>query len=110
MGLNLTASLVVLSACNTGGGKITGDGIIGLSRAFIGAGAESIIVSLWQADDKASATSAKLMQEFYRFLPQTGDRAVALRQAMLTTMQQYSQPKKWAAFTLMGESVNKSVK
>jgi len=107
MGLNLTASLVVLSACNTGGGKITGDGIIGLSRAFIGAGAESAIVSLWQADDEASA---KLMQEFYRILPQTGDRAVALRQAMLTTMQQYSQPKNWAAFTLMGESVNKSVK
>ena len=107
MGLNLTASLVVLSACNTGGGKITGDGIIGLSRAFIGAGAESAIVSLWQADDEASA---KLMQEFYRILPQTGDRAVALRQAMLTTMQQYSQAKDWAAFTLMGESVNKSVK
>ncbi|TVU55421.1 MAG: CHAT domain-containing protein [Arthrospira sp. PLM2.Bin9] len=102
MGLNLTASLVVLSACNTGGGRITGDGIIGLSRAFIGAGAESVIVSLWQAED---APTAKLMQEFYRLLPQKGDRAVALRQAMLTTMEEYPQPKHWAAFTLMGESL-----
>lgn len=102
MGLNLTASLVVLSACNTGGGRITGDGIIGLSRAFIGAGAESVIVSLWQATDEPTA---KLMQEFYRLLPEKGDRAVALRQAMLTTMEEYPQPKHWAAFTLIGESL-----
>jgi CHAT domain-containing protein/Tfp pilus assembly protein PilF len=104
IGLELNAGLVVLSACNTGGGSITGDGIIGLSRAVIGAGAESVIVSLWTADDQATA---QLMQEFYRVLFQTGDRAVALRQAMLATMQQYPDVKLWGAFTLIGESASR---
>ena len=45
--LKLNANLVVLSACNTGGGRITGDGVIGLSRSFIAAGVPSLIVSLW---------------------------------------------------------------
>jgi CHAT domain-containing protein len=104
IGLELNAGLVVLSACSTGGGSITGDGIIGLSRAVIGAGAESVIVSLWTADDQATA---QLMQEFYRVLFQTGDRAVALRQAMLATMQQYPDVKLWGAFTLIGESASR---
>lgn len=104
IGLELNAGLVVLSACNTGGGSITGDGIIGLSRALIGAGAESVIVSLWEADDQATS---QLMQEFYRVLPQTGDRAVALRQAMLATMQDYPNVKHWGAFTLIGESASR---
>lgn len=104
IGLELNAGLVVLSACSTGGGSITGDGIIGLSRAVIGAGAESVIVSLWKTDDRASA---QLMEEFYRVLPQTGDRAIALRQAMLATMQQYPDVRKWAAFTLIGESASR---
>jgi CHAT domain-containing protein len=101
LNLKLNASLVVLSACNTGGGSITGDGIIGLSRTLIGAGSESVIVSLWQVDDRATA---QLMPEFYQILAQRGDRAVALRQAMLATMQQYPDPKDWAAFTLIGEA------
>ncbi|GAB4286507.1 MAG: hypothetical protein Fur0025_19060 [Oscillatoriaceae cyanobacterium] len=101
MALNLNASLVVLSACNTGFGKISGDGIIGLSRSLIGAGAESVIVSLWKVPDGATA---KLMQEFYQVLPQTGDRAAALRKAILATMQQYPNVKDWGAFTLIGES------
>ncbi|MBO0348087.1 CHAT domain-containing protein, partial [Phormidium pseudopriestleyi FRX01] len=104
IGLELNAGLVVLSACNTGVGSITGDGIIGLSRAVIGAGAESVIVSLWKADDQATA---QLMQEFYRVLPQTGDRAVALRQAMLATRQQYPDVREWGAFTLIGESATR---
>ncbi|MEB3828089.1 CHAT domain-containing tetratricopeptide repeat protein [Phormidium sp. CCY1219] len=101
MALNLNASLVVLSACNTGGGNITGDGIVGLSRALLGAGAKSAIVTLWKVED---APTAQFMPDFYRFLAQTGDRAVALRQAMLATMQQHPNPRYWAAFTLIGES------
>ncbi len=100
--LKLKADLVVLSACNTGRGKLTGDGIIGLSRSLISAGASSIIVSLWSVDD--SSTSF-LMSEFYQQIQQKPDKAQALRQAMLTTMKQYPEPKYWAAFTLMGESL-----
>jgi CHAT domain-containing protein len=97
--LNLKAELVVLSACNTAKGKITGDGVIGLSRAFILAGTPSIIVSLWSIPD---AETGKLMPEFYRNLQVNSDRAQALRQAMLITMRDYPHPRNWAAFTLIG--------
>ncbi len=100
-GLKLNAELVVLSACNTGVGRITGDGVIGLSRSLISAGANSVIVSLWSIPD---ATTASLMTEFYQRLQQGDDKASALRQAMLTTMTQHPDPKNWAAFTLIGES------
>ncbi|MEG4856488.1 CHAT domain-containing protein [Microcoleus sp. K1-B6] len=99
--LKLNAELVVLSACDTGQGKITGDGVIGLSRSLIVAGVPSTIVSLWAVPDVASA---QLMTEFYRHLSSNPDKAQALRQAMLMTMKQYPQPDNWAAFTLMGEA------
>jgi filamentous hemagglutinin family protein len=99
--LKLNAELVVLSACDTGQGKVTGDGVIGLSRSLIVAGVPSTIVSLWAVPDVASAL---LMTEFYRYLSSNPDKAQALRQAMLTTMKQYPQPDNWAAFTLMGEA------
>jgi CHAT domain-containing protein/Flp pilus assembly protein TadD len=99
--LKLNAELVVLSACDTGRGTITGDGVIGLSRSLISAGVPSIIVSLWSVPD---APTASLMTEFYRQLPQNPDKATALRQAMLTTMKQHPNPKDWAAFTLIGEA------
>ena len=101
MELDIQADLVVLSACDTGRGRITDDGVIGLPRAFIIAGAPSIIVSLWAVPD---APTAQLMTAFYRNR-QTGlNKAQALRQAMLTTKQQFPDPKDWAAFTLIGES------
>lgn len=99
--LKLNAELVVLSACDTGQGKVTGDGVIGLSRSLIVAGVPSTIVSLWSVPDVASA---QLMTEFYRYLSSNPDKAQALRQAMLTTMKQYPQPYNWAAFTLIGEA------
>ncbi|MEO0458308.1 MAG: CHAT domain-containing protein, partial [Cyanobacteria bacterium P01_A01_bin.114] len=99
--LNLKADLVVLSACDTGRGRVTGDGVIGLSRAFIGAGVPSVVVSLWQVPD---APTAELMTEFYRQLPQTPDKAQALRQAMLVMLEKYPNPRDWAAFTLIGEA------
>ena len=97
--LNLKAELVVLSACNTAKGKIMGDGVIGLSRAFILAGTPSIIVTLWSIPD---AETGKLMPEFYRNLQANSDRAQALRKAMLSTMRDYPHPRNWAAFTLIG--------
>jgi CHAT domain-containing protein len=100
--LKLNAELVVLSACDTGRGRITGDGVIGLSRSLITAGVPSVIVSLWSVPD---APTAELMTEFYRnWQEKKLDKAQALRQAMLTTMKNHSNPKDWAAFTLIGEA------
>ena len=99
--LELDSELVVLSACSTGGGKITGDGVIGLSRCFIRAGVPSIIVSLWNM----GAISAKLlMTEFYQNLARGENRAAALRCAMPTTKARFPSPIAWAAFTLIGET------
>ncbi|MEB3831783.1 CHAT domain-containing protein [Phormidium sp. CCY1219] len=100
--LPFNAELVVLSACNTGRGKITGDGAIGLSRALMSAGVPSIIVSLWSVPDAPTAT---LMSEFYRHLQHHPDKAQALRQAMLTTMKTHPNPRNWAGFLLMGEAL-----
>ncbi|MDF5718988.1 MAG: CHAT domain-containing protein [Rhizonema sp. PD37] len=100
--LKLQAELVVLSACDTGRGKITGDGVIGLSRSLISAGVPSVMVSLWSIPD---APTAELMSQFYTNLQQRHmDKAQALRQAMLTTMKSHPNPVDWAAFTLIGES------
>jgi CHAT domain-containing protein len=90
---------VVLSACDTGRGRITGDGVVGLSRSLIQAGVPSLVVSLWKVPDESTAY---LMQQFYQNLQNSPDKAQALRQAMLDTMQQYPQPIDWAAFTLIG--------
>ena len=99
--LKLNAELVVLSACDTGRGKITGDGVIGLSRSLITAGVSSVIVSLWSVPDEPTAS---LMSEFYQNIQKNPDKAQALRQAMLTTMKEYPEPKNWAEFTLIGEA------
>ena len=97
--LSLDADLVVLSACDTGLGNITGDGVIGLSRSLMTAGAPNIIVSLWAVPDAPTAT---LMTTFYEQLQQGQTKSQALRQAMLATLQDYPEPSAWAAFTLMG--------
>jgi CHAT domain-containing protein len=99
--LSLQADLVVLSACDTGQGRITGDSVIGLSRALISAGVPSVIVSLWAVPDVPTAT---LMTEFHRALQQRPDKAQALRQAMLTTRADHPNALNWAAFTLIGEA------
>ncbi|QYO62650.1 CHAT domain-containing protein [Leptolyngbya sp. 7M] len=99
--LSLGAELVVLSACDTGRGTITGDGVIGLSRSLIAAGVPSVIVSLWKVPDKSTAY---LMTQFYQNLLHQSDKAQALRQAMLSTRQQYPHPQCWAAFTLVGQA------
>ncbi|MGJ5629441.1 CHAT domain-containing protein, partial [Nostoc sp. CALU 1950] len=100
--LKLNADLVVLSACDTALGQITGDGVIGLSRSLITAGTPSVIVSLWSVPD---APTAELMTEFYRnWQERKLDKAQALRQAMLKTMENHPNPKDWAAFTLIGEA------
>jgi CHAT domain-containing protein len=102
--MKLNADLVVLSACRTGNGDLTGDGVIGLSRSLAIAGVPSVVVSLWNVNDGATKN---LMSEFYRNLTEKKlDKAQSLRQAMLSTMTDYDNllgPKGWAAFTLIGE-------
>ncbi len=99
--LKLQANLVVLSACDTGRGTISGDGVIGLSRSLIASGVPSVVVSLWAVDDDSTRV---LMSDFYRQRQTNPNKAQAMRQAMLNTMQQYPNPRDWAAFTLVGES------
>lgn len=103
LNLKLNADLVVLSACNTGRGRITGDGVIGLSRSLFIAGTPSVIVSLWSVPD---APTAELMTDFYTNLYQKKlDKAQALRMAMLKIMEKHrDNPRAWAAFTLIGEA------
>jgi CHAT domain-containing protein/tetratricopeptide (TPR) repeat protein len=99
----IKADLVVLSACDTGRGTITGDGVLGLSRAWIAAGTPNVIVSLWAVNDASTST---LMQSFYQNLPKNrANKAIALRQAMLETRKKYPSPLDWAAFTLFGASI-----
>ena len=99
--MQLNAEMVVLSACKTGQGTLTGDGVIGLSRSLITAGVPSVVVSLWSVPDDPTAL---LMTTFYKKFQMVPDKAQALRQAMLTTKAKYPDPLNWAAFTLIGES------
>jgi CHAT domain-containing protein len=101
LNLNLNAKLVVLSACDTGRGRMTGDGVIGLSRAWISAGVPSTIVSLRQVPDGSTTT---LMTSFYQNFTKTSNIAQSLRQAMLATMKTNREPVEWAAFMLIGDS------
>ena len=99
----LKAELVVLSACDTGRGEITGDGVIGLSRSILAAGVPTVLVSLWAVQDDETAD---MMNNFYRNLYQEKmSKAQALRQALLAATKR--DPDKisiWGAFTLIGES------
>jgi CHAT domain-containing protein len=99
MNLNLNAELVVLSANDTALGRITADGVIGLSRSFFAAGVPSVVGSLWSPSD---GETVLLMTKFYENLSKKPDKAYALRQAMLTTMKKYPNPFDWAGFTLIG--------
>lgn len=99
--LTLQAQLVVLSGCDTGRGRIWGDGVVELSQAFIAAGVPSLLMSLWLPP---SNSNLYFMKEFYHQFRQTCDKAHSLRTAMLMTMEQYPNPRDWAAFTLIGEA------
>ena len=78
--LSLAAEMVVLSACRSASGPVTGDGVMGLTRAFIYAGADSVVASLWNLPDEAARFT---VTRFYRAWHQTGDKADALRTAQL---------------------------
>ncbi len=105
--LELSSDLVVLSACQTAGKVVTGEGLVGLTRAFLYAGTPSVIVTLWQAVD---ASARDLMVQLYTNLGRQGDKAEALRQAKLAliakgrrTGGKLARPYYWAPFILVGK-------
>lgn len=102
--LELNANLVTLSACQTGLGKISkGEGVIGLSRALVYAGAKNIVVSFWSVADESTA---KLMADFYRQMLENPGKNYSenLRQAKLNLIRsdKYGSPYFWAPFVLIG--------
>jgi len=102
--LHLPAELVVLSACETGLGKdVRGEGLDGITRGFMYAGARRVIVSLWNVNDKATAA---LMKRLYtEMLRENRTPAAALRAAQIEMLRlrQWQSPYYWAAFVMQGE-------
>jgi CHAT domain-containing protein len=101
MNLNLDyTDLVVLSACETGVGDVTaGEGVYGLQRAFIVAGADNLIMSLFKVSDQATS---ELMVNFYDYWLKTGNLRSSFVQAKKTIREKYSDPIDWGAFILIG--------
>ncbi len=102
--LKLRAKLVVLSACSGADGPLfRGEGLMGLARAFIEAGAGAVLASLWDADDEATAV---LMRHFYKALRKGEESAEALQIAKrkMASSHRWSAPRFWAGFCLIGDS------
>ncbi len=100
--LNLPAELVVLSACETGlGENVRGEGLVGLTRGFMYAGAKRVVVSLWKVNDLQTSV---LMTQFYeRMLQEEQNPVAALRAAQLEMWEAGKSPYFWAAFTVQGD-------
>jgi len=101
-GLNLWGTqLVVLSACDTGRGDVKlGQGVYGLRRALVVAGAETLVTSLWKVNDE---TTRELMEGYYNNLLAGQGRSAALRQAMRALRQRHPHPHFWAPFIAIGK-------
>lgn len=102
--LRLKAKLVVLSSCSTARGQLSGDGVMGLARSFLIAGAKAVIVTLWRVPDKATE---HLMRFLYRNMQRGSPVAYSLQQAMhqLRCLEQFSHPQHWSAFEVVGSDV-----
>jgi tetratricopeptide (TPR) repeat protein len=98
--LRLRASLVTLSACETGVNDVlAGDELVGLARGFFQAGTASVVVSLWAVDD---TSTARLMERFYAHLDSGAGPALAMRQAQTELRREYPHPYYWAPFLVIG--------
>ena len=101
---NLRAKLVVLSCCHSAEGEIKAEGVVGIARAFLGAGARSVLVSLWAIDDEATM---EFMKHFYGELVKAKKASEALHGAMncIRESQQFREVNYWAPFVLIGDDV-----
>jgi CHAT domain-containing protein len=102
LALKLQSESVVLSACNTGSGKISrAEGVMSLGRAFLAAGAESVTVSLWQVSDESTAL---LMEKYYKAILENKKKSAALAEARYAVFKSGStSPFFWAPFIIIGE-------
>ena len=100
----LNAKLVVLSCCHSGRGKIKAEGVVGMARAFLGAGARSVIASLWAIDDEATL---EFMRHFYDNLVNGKSASKSLHEAMkwMRESDDFNAMKYWAPFVLIGDDV-----
>ncbi|XP_044168756.1 tetratricopeptide repeat protein 28-like [Acropora millepora] len=102
---NLRARLVVLSCCHSGRGRVfKGEGVVGIARAFLAAGARSVLVALWTIDDKATMV---FMKSFYQHLKEGKTASAAIHQSMksLRESEEFSKSWYWAPFQLIGDDV-----
>jgi len=102
---NLRARLVVLSCCHSGRGRISkGEGVVGIARAFLAAGARSVLVTLWAIDDEATMV---FMKSFYQHLKEGKTASAAIHQSMksLRESEEFSKMRYWAPFQLIGDDV-----
>ena len=104
MSVKLRAKLVVLSCCHSGRGEIKAEGVVGIARAFMGAGARSVLVSLWAIDDEATL---EFMKSFYHNLVKGRSASDSLNRAMkcLRESEKFGDLKYWAPFTLIGDDI-----
>ena len=104
LSIQLRARLVVLSCCHSGRGEIKAEGVVGIARAFLGAGARSVLVSLWAIDDEATL---EFMKSFYRHLAEERSASEALNRAMkcMRDSEEFGEVKYWAPFVLIGDDV-----
>ncbi|CAH3116441.1 unnamed protein product, partial [Porites lobata] len=102
--VQLRASLVVLSCCHSARGEVKAEGVVGIARAFLGAGARSVLVSLWAIDDKATL---EFMKNFYQHLVAGKSASEALNRAMncMRESTEFSDVTHWAPFVLIGDDV-----
>ena len=104
LSVQLRARLVVLSCCHSGRGEIKAEGVVGIARAFLGAGARSVLVSLWAIDDEATR---EFMKSFYSHLVEGRRASEALNRAMkcMRDSEHFSEVKYWAPFVLIGDDI-----
>ena len=101
----LDAKLVVLSCCHSGRGEIKAEGVVGIARAFLGAGARSVIASLWAVNDQATLV---FQRHFYEHLVKGQSASKSLHEAMkmMRESDDFKAVKYWAPFMLIGDDVS----